>query len=130
MRCVRWVAVSAAGFCAPALAQAPAPAPGGAVADLSAVMTSLAAVVAIILVAAFVVRRLPLGFPGKRSDLLKVVAQLPLGPRERLLLIEARGSELLIAVSPSGVFNVGAASDASFRGGDTALAEFRLGEPR
>ena len=40
---------------------------------------------------------------------LKVLAALPLGPRERLVLVEARGEELLIAVSPAGVFNVGAA---------------------
>jgi hypothetical protein len=37
---------------------------------------------------------------------------LPLGPKERLVLVEARGEELLIAVSPAGVFNVGVAHGA------------------
>jgi flagellar biogenesis protein FliO len=45
---------------------------------------------------------------GKRSGSLQVVAALPLGPKERLLLVQARDQELLIAVSPAGVFNVGA----------------------
>jgi flagellar biogenesis protein FliO len=44
---------------------------------------------------------------GKSNGPLKVLAALPLGPKERLVLVEARGEELLIAVSPAGVFNVG-----------------------
>lgn len=112
-------------------ASAAAQGPGGAVTDLSAVMASLAAVVGVILVAAYAARRLPFGFVTRSNGLLKVVAQLPLGPRERLLLVEARGSELLIAVSPAGVFNV-AASDAVRRALGEAVTEpeFRLGEPR
>jgi flagellar biogenesis protein FliO len=51
---------------------------------------------------------MPLGL-GRGNGPLKVLAALPLGPRERLVLVEARGEELLIAVSPAGVFNVGAA---------------------
>jgi flagellar biogenesis protein FliO len=42
-----------------------------------------------------------------------VLAALPLGAKERLLLVEARGTELLIAVSPAGVFNVGAPSSST-----------------
>jgi flagellar protein FliO/FliZ len=82
-------------------------APGVAMGDLSGVLLSLALVVGFIFAAAWVVRRMPLGI-GRGSGPLKVLAALPLGPKERLVLVEARGEELLIAVSPAGVFNVGA----------------------
>jgi flagellar protein FliO/FliZ len=76
-------------------------------ADFSGVLLSLALVVGFIFAAAWIVRRMPLGL-GRSSGPLKILAALPLGPRERLVLVEARGEELLIAVSPAGVFNVGA----------------------
>jgi len=85
-----------------------AAAPTVGMADLSGVILSLALVVGFIFAAAWVVRRMPLGL-GRGNGPLKVLAALPLGPRERLVLVEARGEELLIAVSPAGVFNVGAA---------------------
>jgi flagellar protein FliO/FliZ len=85
-----------------------AAAPTVAMADLSGVLLSLALVVGFIFAAAWVVRRLPMGL-GRATGPLKVLAALPLGPRERLVLVEARGEEILIAVSPAGVFNVGAA---------------------
>jgi flagellar protein FliO/FliZ len=77
--------------------------------DVSGVMLSLALVVGFIFAAAWVVRRMPLGV-GRSNGPLKVLAALPLGPKERLLLVEARGEEWLIAVSPAGVFNVGASA--------------------
>jgi flagellar protein FliO/FliZ len=80
--------------------------PGVDVGNLSNVVMSLALVVAFIFGAAYVVRRTPFGAGMRRGDALKVVAALPLGPKERLLLVEARGEELLIAVSPAGVFNL------------------------
>jgi flagellar protein FliO/FliZ len=83
-------------------------APGVAMGDLSGVLMSLALVIGFIFAAAWFVRRMPLGL-GRGNGPLKVLAALPLGPKERLLLVEARGEELLIAVSPAGVFNVGAA---------------------
>jgi flagellar protein FliO/FliZ len=84
-------------------------APGVAMADLTGVVLSLALVVGFIFAAAWVVRRMPMGFT-RASGPLKVLAALPLGPKERLVLVEARGEELLIAVSPAGVFNVGGRS--------------------
>jgi flagellar protein FliO/FliZ len=84
-------------------------APTVAMSDLSGVLLSLVLVVGFILAAAWIVRRMPLGFTRGNGP-LKVLAALPLGPRERLVLVEARGEELLIAVSPAGVFNVGAAA--------------------
>jgi flagellar protein FliO/FliZ len=83
-------------------------APGVAMGDLKGVTLSLALVIGFIFAAAWVVRRMPMGI-GKGNGPLKVLAALPLGPKERLVLVEARGEELLIAVSPAGVFNVGAA---------------------
>jgi flagellar protein FliO/FliZ len=83
-------------------------APTVAMTDLSGVLLSLVLVVGFIFAAAWVVRRMPMGFTRGNGP-LKVLAALPLGPRERLVLVEARGEELLIAVSPAGVFNVGAA---------------------
>ena len=82
-------------------------APSVEMTDLSSVILSLALVVGFIFAAAWVVRRTPFGV-GRGNGPLKVLAALPLGPRERLLLVAARGEELLIAVSPAGVFNVGA----------------------
>jgi flagellar protein FliO/FliZ len=84
-------------------------APGVALADLSSVILSLTLVIGFIFGAAWLVRRAPFSI-GRGNGPLKVLAALPLGAKERLLLVEARGIELLIAVSPAGVFNVGAPS--------------------
>ena len=90
------------------VAEAAFAAPTVGMGDLSGVILSLALVVGFIFAAAWVVRRMPLGL-GRANGPLKVLAALPLGPRERLVLVEARGEELLIAVSPAGVFTVGTA---------------------
>jgi len=73
------------------------------------VILSLTLVIGFIFGAAWLVRRAPFSV-GRGNGPLKVLAALPLGAKERLLLVEARGTELLIAVSPAGVFNVGAPS--------------------
>jgi flagellar protein FliO/FliZ len=88
-----------------------AAAPGVSMGDVSSVVLSLVLVVGFILAAAWVVRRMPLG-ARRGNGTLKVLAALPLGPRERLLLVAARDTEILIAVSPAGVFNVGTAGAA------------------
>jgi flagellar protein FliO/FliZ len=103
-------------------------APAVAMADLSGVLLSLGLVVGFILVAAWVVRRMPLGL-GRGNGPLKVLAALPLGPRERLVLVEARGEELLIAVSPAGVFNVGAAEKRTAAPARPAEPTFVLPDP-
>jgi flagellar protein FliO/FliZ len=83
-------------------------APGVDVSGLSTMIMSLALVIAFIFAAAFVAKRMPFGLGARGNGPLKVLAALPLGPKERLVLVQARGEELLIAVSPAGVFNVGA----------------------
>ncbi|MEO8466685.1 MAG: flagellar biosynthetic protein FliO [Gammaproteobacteria bacterium] len=84
-------------------------APGVGLADLSSVILSLTLVIGFIFGAAWLVRRAPFSI-GRGNGPLKVLAALPLGAKERLLLVEARGTELLIAVSPAGIFNVGTPS--------------------
>ncbi len=96
------VGASAAGAAGTAYA-----APGVDIASLSTMIMSLALVVGFIFAAAFVVKRMPFGLGARGNGPLKVLAALSLGPKERLLLVQARGEELLIAVSPAGVFNVG-----------------------
>jgi flagellar protein FliO/FliZ len=105
----RMLVAAAAGSCAAGISATAFAAPGVEVADLSTMIMSLALVVGFIFAAAFVAKRMPFGLGGARGNgTLKVLAALPLGPKERLLLVQARGEELLIAVSPAGVFNVGA----------------------
>ena len=95
-------------FAAPA-ADAASGVPGLEVTGLSTMIMSLALVIGFIFAAAFVAKRMPFGLGARgNGGALKVLAALPLGPKERLLLVQARGEELLIAVSPAGVFNVGA----------------------
>jgi flagellar protein FliO/FliZ len=96
-----------AGSCAACAAGTAYAAPGVDIASLSTMIMSLALVVGFIFAAAFVVKRMPFGLGARANGPLKVLAALPLGPKERLLLVQARGEELLIAVSPAGVFNVG-----------------------
>ena len=79
-------------------------------ADVSAMIMSLLAVVGLIVAGGYLLRRTPLGAVARQSGPLKVVATLPLGARERLVLVDARGAELLLAISPAGVFNVGRAT--------------------
>jgi flagellar protein FliO/FliZ len=88
-------------------------APGVEVADLSTMIVSLALVIGFIFAAAFVAKRMPFTLGARGAGPLKVLAALPLGPKERLVLVQARGEELLIAVSPAGVFNVGRAPSAA-----------------
>ena len=78
-------------------------------ADVSAMAVSLLAVISLIIAGGYLLKRTPLGAVARQNGPLKVVATLPLGARERLVLVEARGAELLLAISPAGVFNVGRA---------------------
>jgi flagellar protein FliO/FliZ len=80
------------------------------VGNVSNVIMSLVLVVGFIFAAAFVVRRMPFAAFARGQGPLKVLATLPLGPRERLVLVQAHDAELLIAVSPAGVFNLSGAN--------------------
>lgn len=63
---------------------------------------SLAAVIGLILVLAFVLRRLP-GMGATRSGDLRVVGSIAVGSRERVVLVEADGNRMLIGVAPGRV---------------------------
>ena len=121
-------ALSTAAAAGLAAADAAFAAPGVQVQDLSTVVLSLALVVGVIFVAAFVAKRAPFGLNARGNGPLKVVAALSLGPKERLLLVEASGEQLLIAVSPAGVFNVGRGPVAAQA--QPAAPVFRLGDPQ
>jgi len=103
------VALAGAALAAFSSAFAAPSVPGLEVSGLSTMIMSLALVIGFIFAAAFVAKRMPFGLGARGNNgALKVLAALPLGPKERLLLVQAKGEELLIAVSPAGVFNVGA----------------------
>ena len=84
---------------------APAVTPGADMhlgAELLRMLLSLAAVVAMIFVAAWVSRRLQRGGrPGSRR--LRCVESLAVGSRERVLLIDADGKRLLVGVGQGGL---------------------------
>lgn len=70
---------------------------------LGGMLLSLLLVIGVILLAAWLLRRLP-GMNGSSGNsLLKVRATLAVGMKERLVLIEAGGETLLIGVSAGGV---------------------------
>jgi flagellar protein FliO/FliZ len=120
---------------APAWAQTAA----GPEVDLSGLLLSLAAVVVLIIGGAFVLKRTPLGYAARGNGPLKVLATLPIGPKERLLLVDVHGVEMLVAIGPGAVAVVPAAARAARPPADLAqdaeraerLAQsFTLGDAR
>lgn len=63
------------------------------------VIIGLVIILAIIAIAAYVLRRFA-NLPGMNSDILKIVASLSMGPRDRIVLIQAGEQQVLIGVSP------------------------------
>jgi flagellar protein FliO/FliZ len=71
----------------------------GSVAQLA---LSLAAIVALILAVGWMLKRLKLGAPRSRGDIV-VIDQIALGPRERVVLLSIGGSQVLVGVGSGGV---------------------------
>jgi flagellar protein FliO/FliZ len=71
----------------------------GSIAQLT---LSLAAIVALIFAVSWIVRRLKLGTPRGRGDIV-VVDELALGPRERLVLVRVGDAQVLVGVGAGGV---------------------------
>ena len=98
-------AQAAGGFAGLLMAAAPAAAseagPGVSLVqgNLVQVMLGLAAVLALIAVLAWASRRF-LRLPGGGAGRMQVVAALSLGPRERVVLVEVGGRQVLLAVAP------------------------------
>lgn len=85
-------------FAAPEAAGATAP---GTVTGLAEVVFALALVLAAIFAAAWLMRRMR-AF-GVRADALDVLAEVPLGPKERAVLVRVGKSQLLLGVAPGRV---------------------------
>jgi len=102
--------------------------------SLGGTVASLVLVLGLIVTLAWLLRRLPrAGLHGQ--GLLRVRASLALGMKERLVLVEAGGENLLLAVSTSGVtcvhrFNSPPPDPAAETGAFTALLRRRADERR
>lgn len=64
---------------------------------------ALSFVLAVFLVLIWLLKRFQPGLTGGSGSVIKVVASLPLGARERLLLVDLQGQQLLLGVSPAGI---------------------------
>lgn len=122
-----WRATAIAGLAVPGAALAQATAPGGP--SFLPMLLALGLVLALIPVLLWLLRRFgaaPATATGAAA--LKVVTQLPLGPRERLVVVEAGGRWLLLGVTAGAISRVGTlprppgAADAA---ADTATRTFR-----
>lgn len=71
-------------------------------ADLVQVLAALAGVIALIVVAAWLMRRMG-NLTGQRNDKLRVVAALSMGARERVVLMQVGEQQLLLGVAPGRV---------------------------
>jgi flagellar protein FliO/FliZ len=87
-----------------AQAQQVAPAPAGP--SLLPMLLVLALVLALIPVSMWLLKRLGAGSPASAAG-MKVVGQLPLGPRERLVIVEAGERWLLLGVTAASINRVG-----------------------
>jgi flagellar protein FliO/FliZ len=72
------------------------------IASVAQLALSLAAIVALILAVSWVLKRLKLGVPHSRGDIV-VIDQLALGARERIVLLQVGGSQVLVGVGSGGV---------------------------
>jgi flagellar protein FliO/FliZ len=86
-------------FASPAVVQSPAPTGIG---SLGQVTLSLGLVLAVIFAAAWVVRRMR-GFNRAASGALDVLADLPLGQKERAVLVRIGKQQILLGVAPGRV---------------------------
>lgn len=98
-------AAAAAASAGPLAGRAAAPAIGAqapAMPGLAGTLFALFAVIALILALAWILKRLP-GAGLRQASGLRVVASLALGTRERVVVVEVGGQQLLLGVSPAGV---------------------------
>lgn len=79
--------------------QAPSPVPG-AVGSLASLGLGLLVVIVLIFGCAWLVRRMS-GLAGMNSQLMKIVAVMNLGTRERIALLDVGGKQILVGITPS-----------------------------
>ena len=77
------------------------PAPPSAAGSIGGTLFALTLVIGLIFALAWLARRMP-GVAGQRGNNLKVVASLALGARERLLVVDVGGAQLLLGSGTSG----------------------------
>lgn len=99
---MRRIAAAIGGFLPCALMAAPAPAPAvDSGAELVRVLISLLGVVALIFFVGWLSRRAQTRIrPGGRK--IRVVESMPVGVKDRIMLLEVGGTQLLVGASPSG----------------------------
>lgn len=83
-------------------AAATAPSPVASFGTLAGMFGSLLLVIGLILVCAWLLKRMG-SLQSSGGSLLKVRASLSVGLKERVVLVEAAGETLLLGVSPGGV---------------------------
>jgi flagellar protein FliO/FliZ len=107
LACASWPALAAAAdpaapprpFAAPSAAEvAPAPAAG-----LAQVTLSLLLVLAAVFAAGWLLRRARSLQRTRTAEGLAVVAEVAVGPRERVVLVEVEGERVLVGVAPGNV---------------------------
>ena len=107
LACASWPALAAAAdpaapprpFAAPSAAEvAPAPAAG-----LAQVTLSLLLVLAAVFAAGWLLRRARSLQRTRTAEGLAVVAEVAVGPRERVVLVEVAGERVLVGVAPGNV---------------------------
>ena len=82
-------------------AHAPAPQAPGAAGTVGGTVFALLFVLALIFALAWLAKRLP-GVAGSSHRALRVVASLSLGPRERVVVVDVGGTQLLLGVGAGG----------------------------
>ena len=79
-----------------------APSPAASAPDFAQLLLSMAVVLGLILGGAWIVKRFHV-LGQRNTGVLRVVASLALGPKERLLFVEAGNRRLLLGVSAAGI---------------------------
>lgn len=84
-------------FCAPVWAAEPAVTKPGAA--MLQTLLGLALVIGLIFALAWLSKRLGGALPGN-SKIMKILAVLPVGPREKIVLVEVGGQQMMLGVTP------------------------------
>lgn len=96
------LALSALAVATPTVANAAKPAAQAAPSGLFGAFLALALVLGLILGLAWLLRRLP-GAGFRPVEGLRVVASLQLGAKERAVVLDVGGTQLLLGVTPAGI---------------------------
>ena len=94
--------VFCAGQAVPAFAESGPEVDIGGVSGLMDVLFALIAVLALVFVLAWGMRRMQ-GFAGGGNHHVRVIAQVALSTRERLMLVEVAGEQILLGVGSTGI---------------------------